>query len=395
MSWPASLDLWIEYILRFSHLVAGIAWIGSSFYFIWLDSAFQPPEKARPHVDGELFMVHGGFYYQVEKKKIFPGEMPKVLHWFKWEATLTVLTGYLLLTNLYYLKGASLLIRPDRPMPQSQAIIVSLGLIVSGWILYDGIWHWIKSKILNVVLSALLLVGFILVNIHIFSGRGAFIQTGAMLGSMMLLNVWIRILPGQRKMVADAEKGKIPDYSFSTKAKIRSVHNTYFIFPVLFIMLSNHYPAIYNHIYNWQLLITLSVAGALFRHAMVTKNLIERWTLLPAALGLILLIYLTAATPANRSNAVAWDQPVSFADIQPVLQSRCLSCHGSQPTDDVFTVTPKGLVLETEAQMLAVLPQLYQQVVVTKTMPFINKTKMTEGERNQLSAWITQRLKPL
>jgi uncharacterized membrane protein len=398
MSWPASLDLWVEYLLRFSHLVAGIAWIGSSFYFIWLDSAFQPPEKPRPRVDGELFMVHGGFYYQVEKRKIFPGELPKVLHWFKWEATLTVLSGYLLMIYLYYLKGATLLLRPDRPLTQLQAIALSLGLIVVGWIFYDNIWHRLKGKVLNILLSALLLVGFVLINFHFFSGRGAFIQTGAMLGTMMLLNVWVRILPGQRKMVADAELGKIPDESFSVKAKVRSVHNTYFIFPVLFIMLSNHYPALYNHFYNWQLLIILALSGALVRHAMVTKNPRERWTLFPAAIGLLFLIYLTATTSApsaSSPNLTPGKAPVSYADIQPILQSRCLSCHSQYPTDEVFTVTAKGLVLETEAQMLSVLPQLHQQVVVGRTMPLLNKTKMTDQERAILNQWILQNFKPL
>jgi len=385
----ASLDLWIEYLIRFSHLIAGIAWIGSSFYFIWLDSSFLPPEAPRKNVEGELFMVHGGFYYQVEKRKIFPGELPSILHWFKWEATLTVITGYLLFIYLYYMKGASLLLHPDRPLSQSTAIIISLGLIVAGWIIYDSIWKYIPSKILNIVLSALLLFGFVMVNIHFFSGRGAYIQTGAMLGSMMLMNVWIRILPGQKKMLVDAQAGKVPDYSFSLKAKTRSVHNTYFTFPVLFIMLSNHYPALYNHIYNWQLLILLSVSGALVRHAMVTKNNFQRWTLLPAGIGLLALIYLTANTEKVSAQNI-FSSKVSFEQIQPILQNRCNTCHGRHPTDDLFNEPPKGLILETETQMRLVLPQLHQQVVVAKTMPLINKTKMTDEERAILSAWILQ-----
>lgn len=395
MSIISSFDLWIEYLIRFSHLVAGIAWIGSSFYFIWLDSAFMPLDNPRKNVDGELFMVHGGFYYHVEKRKIFPGELPKVLHWFKWEATLTVLTGYLLLIYLYYLKGASLLINPENPLSQTKAIGLSLGLIALGWMIYDSIWKFITSKAINILLSAGLLFGFILTNLHFFSARGAFIQTGAMLGSMMLLNVWVRILPGQKKMVEDATQGKIPDYSFSIKAKTRSVHNTYFTFPVLFIMLSNHYPAIYNHPSNWQLLILLLISGAFVRHAMVTKINRERWTLLPAAIGLLALVAITASSSSDPSSdflKTSSSTKVSFEQIHPIVQARCLSCHGTHPTDDIFSDPPKGLILETEAQMQRVLPQLYQQVVVAKTMPLINKTKITDEERILLGQWIKQNL---
>jgi len=390
MNLTASLDLWVEYLIRFSHLVAGIAWIGSSFYFIWLDSAFTAPEAPRRNVDGELYMVHGGFYYLVEKRKIFPGELPAVLHWFKWEATLTVLTGYLLLIYLYYLKGASLLIGSETALTQSEAILLSLGLIVSGWMIYDSIWKYISSKLINTFLSALLLWGFVFINLHFFSARGAFIQTGAMLGSMMLLNVWVRILPGQKKMITDATQGKVPDYSFSLKAKTRSVHNTYFTFPVLFIMLSNHYPGLYNHPYNWQILIILLISGALVRHAMVTKSPMERWTLLPAALGLLALIFVTATsgTPALGKTS----ETITFREAHIIVQLRCLSCHGSHPTDEIFREAPKGVVLETEEQMLKVLPQLHQQIVVGKTMPLANKTKMTDEERSILSAWITSKL---
>ena len=383
-----SLDLWLEYLIRFSHLVAGIAWIGSSFYFIWLDSAFEAPETPRRNVDGELFMVHGGFYYLVEKKKIFPGELPKVLHWFKWEATLTWLTGFLLLIVVYYLRGAAMLIDSNvLPLTQLQAVSLSLGMAVAGWFIYDFIWHRIGNKVVCIVSSLFLLVMIIYINTHAFSGRGGFIQTGFMLGSMMLLNVWVRILPGQKKMVADAEAGKMPDYSFSAKAKVRSVHNTYFIFPVLFIMLSNHYGSIYNHPQNWILLILLSVSGALVRHAMVTKNVIERWTILPAACGLAALVFMTSAgTEVKYAGA----EPVAFSQVQPIFANRCISCHSPTPTDDVFKATPKGISLVTEENIHAHLPQIYQQVAVAKTMPLANKTQMTPEERQLLSTWVAQ-----
>jgi uncharacterized membrane protein len=386
----SSLHLWFEYILRFSHLVAGIAWIGSSFYFIWLDSSFVPPETPKRNVDGELFMVHGGFYYQVEKRKIFPGELPKVLHWFKWEATLTWITGFMLLIAVYYLNGATLLVDEQvMKLSQAQAVALSLGLAASAWFIYDFIWHRIPNKAFNVVASLALLVLIIYINTHAFSGRGAFIQTGFMMGSMMLLNVWVRILPGQRKMVSDAQAGKVPDYSFSAKAKIRSVHNTYFIFPVLFIMLSNHYSVVYSHPQNGLLLILLAVSGAMVRHAMVTNNPKERWTLAPAAIGIAALVFVTAESYSNKLQNVA---EINFAQVQPVFQKRCVSCHSEKPTDDIIHETPKGVVLESEDQIKRHLPKILEMAVVAKSMPLGNKTNITDEERQLIGAWVQKQL---
>jgi uncharacterized membrane protein len=349
----ASFHLWLEYLIRFFHLVAGIAWIGSSFYFIWMDSSFESPETARRNVEGELFMVHGGFYYQVEKRKIFPGELPKVLHWFKWEATLTVLSGFLLLFVLYFLKGASLLIDTQvHAFTQWQAIGVSLAIIAGSWFVYDlVIWNirLIASKAVSVILSVIFFVGLIYGLTHLFSGRGAFILTGAVMGTMMVLNVWVRILPGQAKMIKDAQSGQVPDYTLSLKSKMRSVHNTYFIFPVLFIMLSNHYPVVYNHSLNWVLLLILGVAGALTRHAMVTKSPVQRWTLLPALAG-----------------------------------------HSSHPTDDIYKAAPNGVMFESEAQVRAKGNLIQLHVVMAKSMPLGNKTGMTDEERAVFAAWLKQ-----
>jgi len=386
-----SLDLWLEYILRFSHLVAGISWIGSSFYFIWLDSSFETPEVPRRNVEGELFMVHGGFYYQVEKRKIFPNELPKVLHWFKWEATLTVLTGFLLFIVLYYFKGASLMIDSQvRALSPTEAVSLSLGLIAGSWLIYDLIlWNseLIKSKALSIYLSILFFTGLIYLNTQLFSGRGAFIQTGAMFGTMMLANVWVRILPGQRKMISDAQAGKVPDYSLSLKSKTRSVHNTYFTFPVLFIMISNHYAAIYNHSHNWVLLIILSVSGALVRHAMVTKKNIERWTLFPAAIGLAALVFMTRAeTLIAKDNG----EFIEFSTVREVFKARCLTCHGEKPTDDIFKEPPKGVVLESEQQILQMKDKIIEQVVIGKSMPLANKTGITEEERELIFRWLNQ-----
>lgn len=396
----ASIDLWLEYLLRFSHLVAGIAWIGSSFYFIWLDSSFEAPEVPRRNVDGELFMVHGGFYYQVEKRKIYPGELPKILHWFKWEATLTWITGFTLFVVLYWMRGASLLIDHQvSSMSQGRAVLLSLGILVASWLIYDYVvWNanLIRSKAVSVFLSIFFFGGLIYFLTKTFSGRGAFIMTGAILGSMMLLNVWVRILPGQSKMLREARAGRVPDYSVSLKSKTRSVHNTYFTFPVLFIMLSNHYPQVYNHPRNWLLLIVLAVSGALTRHAMVTKRPVERWTLFPAAMGLGALVWMTAAIGAGTAGAgsAAADPgapPVSYEQVHLLAVKHCYGCHSSAPTDEFYKTAPNGIKFENEHDLRARADKILLHVVQAKSMPLGNKTGMTDEERTVFARWLQQK----
>jgi len=331
-------------------------------------------------------MVHGGFYYQVEKKKIYPGELPKTLHWFKWEATLTWITGFLLFIVVYYLRGASLLIDSQiMNLSPASAICTSLAILILSCLIYDLIWNstLIKSKMVSVVLSIIFLGSLIYLNTNIFSGRGAFIESGAIFGSLMLFNVWARILPGQSKMLKDAQAGKIPDYSISLKSKTRSIHNTYFTFPVLFIMISNHYPAVYNHKLNWLLLILLSVSGALVRHAMVTKKSVEKWTFLPAGIGMLALVFMTGAPRTSKAN-----YEISYQQIHNIIQSRCVSCHSLKPTDDIFKEAPKGMILDTEEQIRNSAERIYQQVVVAKVMPLGNKTNMTLEERDLLAQWL-------
>ena len=383
-----SIDLWIEYIIRFAHLVAGISWIGSSFYFIWLDSAFQPTKDPRHNVDGEVFMVHGGFYYQVDKKKILPGEVPDTLHWFKWEATLTWVTGFMLLVVVYFMKGASLLIDPAvMELTQIEAICFCITFLLVSWFTYDLIYNpkLEMHKAVTTVSSLTLFVVLVYAATHIFSGQGAFIIVGAVLGSLMLLNVWVRILPGQAQMLKDAQAGKTPDFSLGGRSKIRSVHNTYFIFPVLFIMLSNHYGTVYNHEHNWILLIILSVSGACVRHAMVTKVPAQKFTLLPAAIGLLALVFMTAAQP----KMMEIEEEVTYTEIKPIIQSRCISCHATVNTDDLFKVAINGVIFETEEQLLKYKDKIIQRVVIEKSMPLMNKTEMTERERAMIYKWLS------
>ncbi len=395
------LHLWLEYLLRFSHLVAGIAWIGSSFYFIWLDSSFEAPETPRKNVEGETFMVHGGFYYRVEKRKIHPGELPKTLHWFKWEATLTWVTGGALFIVLYYLRGASLLVdREIWAFSQAEAIGVSLGVVVGSWVVYDFLWHD-RLKGIRAFTGTLSVLIFLFTPYFLsglFSGRGTFILMGVILGTSMILNVWIRILPNQAKMLADAERGDVPDAAIGLKSKTRSVHNTYFIFPVLFIMLSNHYPSLYNHPHRAWVLVLLALAGGLTRHAMVTKSVRGRWMLAPAALSLAVVIGLTATRQSRGGLSVdsmpsliqPSAAPVAFSDLHAVLEKRCYACHSSHPTDDVYRTPPSGIVFEKESEVRAKADRIFLHVITARSMPLGNKTGMLDSERSLVGHWLIQ-----
>jgi uncharacterized membrane protein len=371
--------------------VAGISWIGSSFYFIWLDSAFETPETPRHNVDGEVFMVHGGFYYQVEKKKIAPGELPKTLHWFKWEATLTFISGFALFAYLYFLNDASLLIDNNvMKLNQFEGIALSLIFIFGSWFVYDLLYNpdFIDKPKLSNIIAVPFFAAIIYGSTLVFSARGAFLLIGVIFGTSMLLNVWVRILPGQAKMLNDAENGKVPDYTLSLKSKVRSVHNTYFIFPVLFIMISNHYPMIYNHQYNWALLMVLTISGAMVRRAMVTKVDKEKFLVLPAAFGLLALVYMTAQAP----KLVEVSEEVSeYSTIAPIIEKRCISCHSNNNTDETFKLPQKGILLETEAQVRSHAAKIIQQVVHGKTMPFGNKTNMTDYERAVINKFFTKK----
>lgn len=386
----ASLDLWVEYLLRFSHLVAGISWIGSSFYFIWLDSSFETPQQPRHNVEGEVFMVHGGFYYQVDKKKIAPNELPKNLHWFKWEATLTFITGFLLFFYLYFLNDAALLIdKSVFDFSQIEAIVFSMIMIFGSWFIYDLVFHpdFLKNDLISNLIIIPFFIGVIYGASLLFSPRGAFLIVGVVMGTCMLLNVWVRILPGQSRMYNDAVAGKVPDYSESLKSKSRSVHNTYFIFPVLFIMLSNHYPSIYNHEHATIILMILTISGAMVRRVMVTKNTKERWLLLPAALGMLALVFITAQAP--KLVEIKKDY-IEYSEIAPIIQARCLSCHATKNTDDVFKVAQKGIILESRELLLKHKKKVIEQAITGKVMPLGNKTGMTETERALLYKFLNQ-----
>lgn len=387
---PAAALDWANLLVRWAHLGFGIAWIGSSFYFVWLDSHLTRPSPPRHGVDGEIWMVHSGGFYQVEKRLIGPGELPAVLHWFKYEALFTWISGIVLLTVVYYLTGGAYLTDPavSRVTP-GQATLLSIGLLIVSWLVYDALWRSPLGKAgwPATLVSFLLLAGAVYGLCRVLSGRAAYIHVGAMMGTIMVANVWFRILPAQQQMIDATKAGREPDFSLGKAAKRRSMHNSYMTLPVLFIMLSNHFPATYGMHDAWFPLALLIVAGASVRHLMIGKGPGRWWAAVPAAMALLLAFVATAPRSARAAGTGAVDM-ARFGPARAVINRRCLPCHSRYPTDDVFTVAPNNVTFDTPDQILARADRIRERAVVLQTMPMGNKTGITPEERAVLGRWL-------
>lgn len=390
------MNEWLNLIIRWMHLIAGISWIGSSFFFMWLDSHLEAPPPEKKDVSGELWMVHSGGFYQVEKYLIKPGWVPDNLHWFKWEATFTWITGFFLLGVVYYMGGAIYLINPEATL--SKGLIMAIGLLFLpvAWVIYDLLWNTVfkNQTKLGAAISFLLTMGVAYGLSHILSGRALFIHIGAMFGTLMVTNVWMRILPAQQQMIDATLKGEVPDYSKGERAKQRSVHNNYMTLPVLFMMISNHFPSTYGNTYNWAVLAGMILVGAGIRHFMNVKTPFSRFTLSAAIAGAFGLFFYTAppqsTAPQGSSSAAAAVKTVSFEEVQTIMNNRCVTCHAKAPTDDVFKVAPLGAMFDSPEQIKAYATKIKARAVDAKTMPLGNKTQMTNEERQTLGLWIDQ-----
>lgn len=381
---------WLNLLVRWLHVITGIAWIGSSFYFIWLDNHLEPPgdpaDDARG-VGGEVWSVHGGGFYHAQKYRVAPPQLPERLHWFKWEAYSTWLSG-MFLTALLYWYGAEvyLIDRTVADFSAPAAVGIAIAFIVGGWFVYDLLCKSPLSRDTRVfggillVLSSLLAWGLC----QLFSGRGAYIHFGVVLGTIMVANVFFVIIPGQKLMVAAAERGETPDPVHGQRAKQRSVHNTYFTLPVLFVMTSNHFAMAYGHEYNWLILIGISLAGALIRIYFVARHK-GAASPLPAVLAVLILAGVAAAIAPRpqESDGAA----VSFDQVRDVINARCASCHSDAPVHPAFPVAPLGIVFDTQEQITTEAERIYQQAVVTRVMPIGNLTAMTDEERQIIDAW--------
>lgn len=381
---------WLNLLARWVHVVTGIAWIGSSLYFIWLDNSLEPPcdpaddEKG---VGGEVWSVHGGGFYHAQKYKVAPRQLPETLHWFKWEAYWTWMSGIFLLGLIYFLGAEVYLIdRSVADLSPTGAVGISVGFIVGGWLVYDLLCKTplaSDDRLFAVVL--LLVTGLLAWSLcNLFSGRAAYILFGVVLGTIMVANVFFVIIPGQKLMVAAAERGEAPDPAYGLKAKLRSVHNTYFTLPVLFVMTSNHFAMTYGHDYNWLVLVAISVAGALIRIWFVARHAGKPSPFI--AITAVVILAATAFAIAPRTQ-VSGDATVSFGQVQNVINARCTSCHSAAPVHPSFPAAPAGVMLDTADEIVAEADRIHQQTVVTRVMPIGNLTAMTDEERQIIDQW--------
>jgi len=375
---------WANLLLRWGHFIAGIAWIGSSFYFIWLDRALTKPAHEKPGVEGDLWMVHSGGFYQVEKRRPGPGEVPPVLHWFKWEAMLTWISGIALLILVFYLGSAYLLDPNVSAIGRGAATALGIGSIVLAWPIYDGLWRspLARRPAIASAISLTLLTAITIVMCRLLSGRAAFMHIGALLGTIMVANVWERILPAQQQMLDATRAGRPADFTLGERAKQRSVHNSYITFPLLFIMLSNHFPATYAGTRNWLVLLLLFVAGAAVRHAMIGRGARARWALLPAALALGGAMMVSTPRASARADSVP-----SFGAVRLVIAQRCQPCHSQYQTDRTMGPAPGGVTFDTPESIVRLADRIRERAVETRTMPLGNKTGITEAERELLGRW--------
>jgi len=388
--WEGHLAEWLNIIVRVMHITFGIAWIGASFYFVFLENALNRTENVRDELAGNLWAVHGGGFYYLEKYKVAPKTIPKHLHWFKYEAYFTWLSGFGLLFIIYYFNASAMLIDTNvLKLTAAQAIGISIGSFIIAWLIYDLLCKspLKKNPLLFALTGIIILIGFAYFYSHVFSGRAAFMHFGAMIGSIMVANVFFVIIPSQKAMVKAAKKGMIPDGQKGKNALFRSIHNNYFTLPVLFVMVSNHFPSTFSNQYQWAVLAVISIGSAGIKHWL---NLREQgrlsvWVMPASVIVLLAVAYVTAPQVSN-----AKCKEVSFAEINTIITQRCISCHSSRPTDDVYTAPPNGVIYDTPADIVKKKDLILQRVVITKTMPQNNKTNMTPEERELVRCWIEQ-----
>ncbi len=393
---------WISLFLRWFHVVAGVAWIGASFYFIWLDNNLRtPPDwKKQKGIKGDLWAVHGGGFYEVAKYEYGPEVMPEKLHWFKWEAYTTWLSGFLLLGLVYYHGAAIYLIDSSvMELTANQAIGRGLGLIFGGLFIYEAACRSPLAKYPQVfgIMVLVLLTAASYLATHWFSGRGAFIHVGALIGTIMAGNVFFKIMPAQRLMVDAVANKKEINPSWGMGAKLRSVHNNYLTLPLLFIMISNHYPMTYQHDNAWLVLMAIGIVSAWIRHYFNLKHTgISRPSILiTGAIGMIVIagwVSIPASPRIETSAAAKIQVPDIVLNAQQkivfdVIQTHCANCHSAQPTDDMFVIAPLGLMFDTWQQIEKRASVIHRRTVITKDMPLMNKTGMTQDERQIIGTW--------
>lgn len=385
----AHLLEWLNLVVRWSHMIFGIAWIGASFYFVWLENHLDR-RAPRDGLAGDLWAIHGGGIYHLEKYQLAPPRMPEKLHWFKWEAYSTWLSGVALLTLVFYLEPSLYLLAPGSDLAPWQAVAIGLGSLALGWLAYDQLCDSPLGRqplLLGIVLFVLLAAAAWSYS-EVFSGRGAYLHVGALIGTIMVGNVFRTIMPAQRALVAAIEAGRTPDPALPAKGLLRSRHNNYFTLPVLFIMISSHFPSTYGSAWNWLILAAIAALSIGVRHYFNTRHLSQQfvWTLPAAALGMLCLAFVSAP----RQEMSAANTAVEFSQVQAVIAQRCASCHAAKPSSPLFANAPAGVMFDSPAQILQQAARIKAQAVDSRIMPLGNLTQMTETERALLGRWIAE-----
>lgn len=439
----AHLIEWLNLLVRWIHMIVGIAWIGASFYFVWLENNLN---RANPRegLSGDLWAIHGGGIYHLEKYKLAPPKMPDNLHWFKWEAYSTWLSGVCLLTIVFYLNPTLYLIAPGSDLAPAAAVAIGIGSLIAGWFVYSTLCDsplGKKPALLGAILFALLVLAAYLLS-QVFSGRGAYLHVGAIIGTIMVGNVFRVIMPAQRALVKAIEEGREPDPVLPAKGLLRSRHNNYFTLPVLFIMISNHFPSTYGSHYNWLILTCIAALAVIVRHYFNTRHEGNgmAWALPAGAVGMIALAFVTGPnwpssdassstaqapkveyqplpetavggkTPAERAKdeeaakaataqqaqaapaqaSTAAGSSEGFDKVHHVIQERCAVCHSAKPTSNLFSTAPAGVMFDTPQQIQQLAPRIQAQAVASQVMPLGNITQMTPEERKLVGDWISR-----
>ncbi|KAF1052504.1 MAG: hypothetical protein GAK43_01888 [Stenotrophomonas maltophilia] len=428
----AHLIEWLNLLTRWIHMTVGVAWIGASFYFVWLENNLN---RANPRdgLSGDLWAIHGGGIYHLEKYKLAPPKMPDNLHWFKWEAYSTWLSGVCLLTIVFYLNPSLYLVAPGSDLAPAAAVAIGIGSLIAGWLVYTTLCDSPLGKtpaLLGAILFGLLVLAAYLLS-QVFSGRGAYLHVGAIIGTIMVGNVFRIIMPAQRALVKAIEEGRTPDPVLPAKGLLRSRHNNYFTLPVLFIMISNHFPSTYGSHYNWLILACIAALAVIVRHYFNTRHNGGgmAWALPAGAVGMIALAFVTGPAWQTQSAATAQTQQIEyqplpgtaiggktaaerakedaakpaeqpaqaqagssdgseFEKVHHVIQERCAVCHSAKPTSPLFSTAPAGVMFDTPQQIQALAPRIQAQAVAAQIMPLGNITKMTQDERNLIGSWI-------
>ena len=387
----------LDLTFRWVHVIAGIMWIGNSLLFNWLDRNLRPSSRGAPELYGEIWLLHSGAFYFVEKTSLAGQRMPAPLHWFKWQAYTTWLSGTALLIVVYYVGGRALLVDPARmALTPTAAVSIAVGTIAVGWLLYDILWQFVaaRAQLLAGVLSVSALVLTAFGATSMLSGRAAFLHVGAMLATIMAGNVATTIMPSQRVLVDAVAAGRPPDPKVAAAAKLRSIHNNYLTFPVIVLMVSNHFPSVYGHRASWLLLLALIAIGALVRHILNVRFTFTQWI---PALGLTLAagfaVLFVVGRPASSARVVpggAVPAQVSFEDARSIIDRRCAACHSASPAITEFGPTPGGVSFDDPERIRALAERIRVRAIETRTMPLGKRTRMTELERATLARWLSR-----